>query len=395
MTARASAPACPVKPLHLLIAITVANHVNFVGSRFALLLYAVQLGASPATVGVLTALFSAFGITTSVATGRWVDRIGPRRPMVACSLLMGAATLLAFLWPGLPSLFILSSVVGTAYNVYFIGNQLQIGHYGSAADKVNNFSLAMQGYAAGSFIAPLAAGFAIDAIGFGYTFLLLALLPLVPTLVIATGRLALVAGTGKPVPVPAGESGVLGLLRLPGLRQVFLMALFTNVGWNLYTFLMPVHGTQLSLSASQIGMVMSTYSFASVLSRMAAPAASRRWTPWQILIGSLLMAATGFVATSLFAHLAILMVLAFWMGMSLGIGAPVSLALIHNASPPDRMAEVQGLRLAIINGLQTAVPLSAGVIGAAVGVAPVFWVVALLLAGGCYAARNQWRAPVP
>lgn len=382
-----------MKPLHLLIAITVANHINFTGSRFALLLYAVQQGASPATVGVLTALFSVFGITTSVATGRWVDRVGARQPMMVCSLLMGAATLLAFLWPGLPALFILSSVVGTAYNVYFIGNQLQIGRYGTAAEKVDNFSLAMQGYALGSFIAPLAAGFAIDSVGFGYTFLMLSLLPLVPTLVIASGRLELAPGSGKPAEVPAGQSGVMGLLRLPGLRQVFLMALFTNVGWNLYTFLMPVHGAQLGLSASQIGLVMSTYSFASVLSRVLAPTVSRHYTAWQILLGSLAFAAAGFVATSLFAQLGILLVLGFWMGMSLGISAPVSLALIHDASPPDRMAEVQGLRLAIINGLQTVVPLSAGVIGAAVGVAPVFWVVALLLSGGCYAARGQWQAP--
>ena len=57
------------------------------------------------------------------------------------------------------------------------------------------------------------------------------------------------------------------------------------------------------------------------------------------------------------------------------------------------MAGVQGLRLAIINGLQTAVPLTAGMIGAALGVGPVFWVVAGLLAAGCYAARHKWHTP--
>ena len=169
-----------MKPLHTIILITATNHVNFVGSRLAVLLYAVQLDASPATVGILTALYSILGVTTSVATGRWMDRIGPRKPMLLTSLLMAAGTLTAFFWDHLAALFIVSSVVGTAYNVYFIGNQSQIGRYGKPEDRVANFSLAMQGYAMASFIAPLIAGFAIDAIGYGRTFLLLALLPLVP-----------------------------------------------------------------------------------------------------------------------------------------------------------------------------------------------------------------------
>lgn len=381
-----------MKPLHLLIAITATNHVNFVGARFAVLLYAVHLDASPATVGVLTALFSVLGITTSVATGRWIDRIGPRNPMIICSLLMAAATAVAWFWEGLYALFIVSLVVGTAYNVYFIGNQLQIGHYGRPEDKVGNFSLAMQGYATASFIAPLVAGFAIDAVGYRHTFLLLALLPLVPTLVIAFNKLELPAHARNDRKAAAPAGGVGELLRIPALREIFMMALLTNVGWNLYTFLMPVYGSQIRLSASQIGIIMSTYSFASILSRMLAPVCSRWYTHWQILIGSLLMAAVGFVATSLFAQMGMLISLAFWMGLALGIGAPISLALIHEASPSDRMAEVQGLRLAIINGLQTAVPLTAGMIGAALGVGPVFWAVAGLLAAGCYAARGKWRA---
>ncbi len=385
-------PASPLKPLHLLIAITATNHVNFVGARFAVLLYAVHLEASPATVGVLTALFSVLGITTSVATGRWIDRIGPRYPMIICSLLMAAATAVAWFWEGIYALFILSIVVGTAYNVYFIGNQLQIGHYGRPEDKVGNFSLAMQGYAMASFIAPLVAGFAIDEIGYRDTFLLLALLPLVPTLVISLNKLEL-PSHGRAEQKQARPGGGVGeLLRKPALREIFMMALLTNVGWNLYTFLMPLYGSQIHLSASQIGIIMSTYSLASVVSRMLAPVCSRRYTHWQILIGSLLMAAIGFVATSFFAQMGVLISLAFWMGLALGISAPISLALIHEASPADRMAEVQGLRLAIINGLQTAVPLTAGMIGAALGVGPVFWAVAALLAAGCYAGRGKWHA---
>ncbi len=383
-----------MKPLHVLILVTATNHINFVGSRLAVLLYAVQLNASPATIGILTALFSLLGVTTSVATGRWIDRVGPRRPMLYFSLLMSTGSITAFFWDHLAALFIVSIMVGTCYNVYFVGNQTQLGRYGEAKDRVANFSLAMQGYATASFIAPLITGFAIDEIGYAYTFLLLSALPLVPAAVIGFNKVEFSGGPkpqSKPAPVAPG--GVWTLLRLRKLRVVLIAALLSSVGWNLYTFLFPVYGAQIHLSASQIGVIVSTFSFASVVSRMFAPMLSRRYTAWQILLGSLVMAAAGFAVSPFFSNVPVLVALAFWLGLALGIGAPMSLALIYDASPPERMGEVQGLRLSLINGLQTVVPLTAGFIGAALGVGPVFWAVAVMLAAGTYAIREQWHTP--
>ena len=85
--------------------------------------------------------------------------------------------------------------------------------------------------------------------------------------------------------------------------------------------------------------------------------------------------------------------LAGLLGLGLGVGAPISMALIYEASPPDRIGEVLGLRLSLINAMQTVVPLTAGAIGAALGVGPVFWTLAALMVIGAWAARRQWRAP--
>lgn len=382
-----------MKPLHVLILITTTNHINFVGSRLAVLLYAVQLDASPATIGLLTALFSLLGVTTSVATGRWIDRVGPRRPMLWFSLLMSAGSITAFFWDHLAALFIVSTMVGTCYNVYFVGNQLQLGRYGEPKDRVGNFSLAMQGYATASFIAPLITGYAIDEIGYAYTFLLLSALPLVPAAVIGLNKLEFSGGTSTKTKAEVQPGGVWTLLRLPRLRVVLIAALLSSVGWNLYTFLFPVYGAQIHLSASRIGVIVSCFSLASVISRMFAPMLSRHYTAWQILLASLVMAAAGFAVSPFFSNVTMLAALAFWLGLALGIGAPMSLALIYDASPPERMGEVQGLRLSLINGLQTVVPLTAGFIGAALGVGPVFWAVAVLLAWGTWAIREQWHAP--
>ena len=392
-----------MKPLHLLLATAAVNHFVFSGCRLAVLLYAVHLNTSPAVIGLLTALFAALGVTTSVATGRWVDRIGPRQPMLYSSLLMAAGAATAFVWPGLSALLVVSTVVGTLYNVYFIGNQQQVGRHGRPEDRIGNFSLTMQIYAGAGFVAPLVTGFAIDHMGYAYTFLLLAALPLIPALIISADKLPFIAEpTSRATATTTADAAattisqsrsVWDLLRIANLRRIFIVALLTHVGWNLYTFLMPVYGAQIALSASLIGMVVSAFSLAAVIVRSFTTMMARHITAWQVLLASLLIASAGLIATPLFSNVAALLVLAALLGMSLGVGAPMSLALMYDAAPPCRIGEVLGLRLSMINGLQTVVPLSAGAIGAAVGVGPVFWALAVILVAGTWATREQWHSP--
>ncbi|MSQ50621.1 MAG: hypothetical protein EXR28_01905 [Betaproteobacteria bacterium] len=65
-----------MKPLHLLLTLSIFNHLSFVGTRLAVLIYAAHLGASPAVIGVLAALFALVGAVSSVSVGRWIDRAG-------------------------------------------------------------------------------------------------------------------------------------------------------------------------------------------------------------------------------------------------------------------------------------------------------------------------------
>jgi len=390
-----------LKPFHLLLATAGINHFVFSGSKLAVLLYAVHLDASPAVVGLLTALFAALGITTSVSTGRWVDRIGPRSPMLYSSLLMAAGAATAFVWHDLAALFVVSTVVGTLYNVYFIGNQQQVGRHGRPEDRMGNFSLSMQIYSAASFAAPLVTGFAIDHMGYANTFLLLAALPLIPALIIGTNNLPFIAEPSSRSKASADAGSKTGsrprsvwdLLRIVDLRRVFIAALLTHVGWNLYTFLMPVYGAQIALSASEIGIVVSAFSLAAVIVRSFLTTMARRLTAWQVLLISLCIASAGLIAMPLFSNISALLVLSALLGMSLGVGAPISLSLMYDVAPASRIGEVLGLRLAMINALQTIVPLGAGAIGAALGVRPVFWALATVLIAGTWVTRKQWHAP--
>ena len=381
-----------MNPLFLLILLTAINHLTFVGVRLTVTLYAVRLEASPAVIGVLMALFAVVGAVTSVGVGRWIDRIGPRKPMLFSIAMMVAGTGLAFAWRGLAALFIVCIVVGTFYNVFFIAQQRLVGEYGRPEDRVENFSRVGLGFAAASFAGPLIAGFAIDAFGHSVAFGLLAMLPLVPLMVIWLNRRAF-PDTGKAHARPAGgkTGGVLQLLRGKDLRRIYAVSGLTASIWNIFMFIIPIYGAQLDLSASTIGVIIGSFSFGTIVVRVLVPLLTRRFTPWQLLIMALVFSSISFLGFPAVTGAPMLILFSFLLGLGLGLSGPLSLSLLHDASPPDRIGEVVGLRVMLMNGSQTAVPLFAGAIGATLGVAPVFWVLAAALLAGSYAVRRQWR----
>jgi cytochrome c-type biogenesis protein CcmH/NrfF len=64
--------------------------------------------------------------------------------------------------------------------------------------------------------------------------------------------------------------------------------------------------------------------------------------------------------------------------------------LSFNAAPQGRSAEAIAMRLAVSYGAHVMIPPVFGALGAALGLAPVFWTCAMLMGGG--AALNRVSA---
>ena len=78
------------------------------------------------------------------------------------------------------------------------------------------------------------------------------------------------------------------------------------------------------------------------------------------------------------------------MGLGLGCGQPLTITLSYNYSPPGRAGEALGLRLTVNKFTQIVVPVVFGSLGAWLGLYPVFWSCAAMLATG--SALNARRA---
>jgi predicted MFS family arabinose efflux permease len=186
------------------------------------------------------------------------------------------------------------------------------------------------------------------------------------------------------------NKGITDLLKLPPLRAVLLVSALISAGWDLFTFLVPLHGARSGLSATAIGLVAGAFGVGSAAVRVALPWIARRVPEWKLLGATLVLAGAGYFVFPFCVTVATMLPLALVLGLVLGCGQPVVMSLLHVTAPPGRTGEAVGLRAAITSLGQTVLPLACGAFGTALGMLPLFWAVAALLGlGGGFAARRR------
>jgi MFS family permease len=241
--------------------------------------------------------------------------------------------------------------------------------------------------ATASFVGPLVAGFSIDHFGHASSYLYLAAVPLVAVLILAfspgLGRLHAMRSVEEE---PAAGAG--NLLANAPLRRTLITGGIVLTGTDLFQFYMPIYGHSIGLSASAIGIVIGCFAAAAFAVRLVMPAMVRRWGEDAVFVWSLALGAATYLIFPLFESAVLLAAVAFVLGLGMGCGQPLSMMLIYARAPRGRSGEALGLRLTINNFMHISVPLAFGTLGSALGMAPVFIVNALLLAGGGVLIRS-------
>ncbi len=375
-----------------LIAIAVLSHMVFVAARMTASLYALANNASTFTVGVILALFSLVPMLISVRAGRWLDAVGPRRPTLIGTLLVLGGALLPWMFSyesaDLAPLLVAATLIGTGLTLVMISIQQLIGERADPARRPAAFSMFALGVSVSGFTGPVLSGILIDAFGHRATFGAFVIISLLGLAAVWTSRslMPLRHGTVKP-PRPMHPAE---LFRHAELRHILIATALISMSWDLQSFVIPVHGTFVGLSASEIGFVLGCFALATFVIRLAMPTLSRRFTEWQVLVYTLFSAALAFTLFPLFSSGAPLMAIAFLLGLGLGAAQPNIMSLVHSRSPEGRIGEVLGVRLTIIHGNQVVLPLIFGAFGSVLGTVAMFWTMAILVfAGGVGALK--WK----
>ena len=373
--------------INFIFILNVIQCTGLFANKIVLALFALEMGAPPLIVGVLTALFSIAAATLAIPVGRLADRFGARWLLVTGSTGAGLGLLLPYFVPSLVSVLMAGALCGLSLVCYNVTTQNLTGLLSNAENHARNFSNYSLTNSAGALLGPLIGGFSIDHVGHTLSCLCLALLAFLPLIMLATRWNTLEKGAVRRANSEArlvSEGSTLALFRDPGIRKTVITASFLSSGLNLFSAYMPVYGHSIGLSASVIGVIVAMNATASFAIRAVLPKMIARLKEGKVLALSFCSGALALMLMPMFQNPVVLGVLAFTFGLGMGAGQPVVTMLIFQFSPPGRSGEAIGLKITTNHLTNMVSPIVFGGIATAMGLSPMFWLNAVMMVLGCY-----------
>ena len=366
------------------IFLTVVVQIGCVSNRVSCSLDGLYENATALEVGIMMALFAFVPALFAIRSGQWIDSVGPKKPVLTgiCVMTVAAVLPIAFdvktfgLWP----LYAACMINGLGFMLVQMTNQQLVGHLSDAKSRTNNFAFLAMGYSAANLSAPIASGYLIDHLGFQSSYIMAlsaVVLGLIGFLTFIRPKLA----DSWNRPKVAKSKGSFELLGIPHVRNVLIASSFMSMAWDLQSFMIPVYGTEIGLSASEVGWILGVFAAASFVVRLFMPIIARHLTEWQTITCAFALGALSYALFPIFDNFFMLACVAFLLGMALGSSQPNVMSLIHTESPPGRTGEALGLRTMLINLCHTTLPIIFGGAGSLIGAGSVFYVVAGLMGG--------------
>ena len=376
--------------IHLAFALAFFNMTAVRASRVLAVLFAIQLGAQPFTIGALAATFALFPTLLSWPAGRVVDRFGPRMPLMLGALGGVAGMLLPSWVHTLPAIFVGAAMSGIASTFYSIALQNMVGDLSDAANRARNYSNYAMAISVAAATGPLLAGFTFDGVGAGRAFQLGALCFVAPVVLLAVWGGRLPRAKAK---ADAPAMNVKRTLADPGVWPVMVASSLAQTGLDIFQFYIPVYCTTHELSASAIGVVVAMCAVGGFVARVILPA----WIAWsseeKVLAAALAISGASFVAVPFVTSALALSAIAFVFGFGLNVTQPISLMIMYARSPEGRSGETLGVRFAVDNATKLVGPVIFGALAAAFGVPALFWINAAMLGAGGVLVRPAPAKP--
>ncbi len=345
---------------------------------------ALELDASPTTVGLIASLYALLPVLMALSFGRWVGVIGEGRFLIlgTASLVISSASLLFS--HSIAILAIGAALSGTAHLACMVGGQTMVS-LKSAPDKYEaNFGYYTFSASLGQMVGPI-----IGAIAAGSTGVLPKSTAAAFIVALIFAAIALVPvmqwrNEGPTVKAVAADGGALRsagkLIRNPKIfAAIYTSLAISSVGDILIVFL-PLLGTEKSFSSYSIGVIIALRAGASMLSRISLGALSKRYSTKQILIVSNCFSVVACGAMAFISNVWLLAVVVFIAGFALGVGQPLTMSLVSQATKPEERAIAVSARLTGNRFGQFIIPAGAGAVAASSGTSAVFIALSALLA---------------
>jgi MFS family permease len=375
-------------------------------------LYASELGASTALIGVLITLKALLPLFIAMPSGQLIDRIGAPA-MLRIGSFITTVSLVFMVWS--PNLFVLAAAqILVGAGTLLMASSLQvIVSEGEKEERDRNITRYSAWSSGGSMVGPLIGGGIVtlaasvtmfgwsgaSELGYKTAFIFSLLLSILFLLAVihysgrAERKKYSVREVGRllgPREMIGSYAGGLHLLKIPSVQFGLLGTFLIHYLQTVWTSFFPLYLNSLGHTAIVISILVSIQGLASLLSRSFLPALIKRFKHEQILISAGCIAALCLMALpALHWEVLLIGVISFILGCAVGVNMPVSSMIMVNDTAQNERGKVMGLRLFTNRASQIAAPATFGVIGQALGLSIAFYaggglLLAIIIGYGAY-----------
>ena len=351
----------------------------------------IELGLPAFWLGAISAGFAILPIFLAVQIGRYIDRGHDAHSAWIGSVLMLIAAFGLWAWPlSAAHLLFFTVVLGTGHMFLMAAQQMLTVRSATPAGREAAFGNFMVAISLGQGLGPYLVGWIGGEATVPATapLFLLGLVSTAMCLVVAFAlrpapRLATHAAHGKTIPLGT-------LLRLPGMVAVLLASVVTVTAGDLLVIYMPLLGAERNIDASHIGMLLLARSIAGLVSRLFYARLVYEVGRVRLTLVSTFIAAAAFVLMMV-PVLPVMYVAAVAIGAGLGIALTLTISGTVEVAPPEARGTAMTLRITGNRLGLMCMPLAAGFVAAATGVAGILVIIALSLTGSAVAMQRSLR----
>jgi predicted MFS family arabinose efflux permease len=362
------------------------------GTRPTISLFAHDLGASINQIGLITSLFSLFPLIFSILLGRLIDRLNSKKTLIVGGYLGIIGILIPGFSPNYFGLIISQLIAGSAQTILILAAQDYVGRISTRKNRNQYVSWFSLGVAIGTLVGPLLSGIISNYYNYSSTFFSLAFIGFLSCILIHF------IPNVKPMLMAEmnadsndNHPSFIDLLRIPSLRLALLLSALILFAKDLYFTFFPLLGLYFGYSNLTIGILLSLNGIASVIIRFFLNPLTNRYGTITVFIASMIVTCTSYIAMPFFPQVLIAGVIAFILGVGLGIGQPLSISLTIDSALSGRVAEALGIRLTVNRLTQVISPILLGAFANFIGLINMFIVSSAIIAAGTGIANKSKR----
>jgi predicted MFS family arabinose efflux permease len=359
---------------------------GILGTRPLVPLLSSELGASTAEIGLIVASFSFLPLLLAIQLGRWIDKIGSKKPLFLGTFVGSLALLLPTFFNSIAGIVSSQIIAGIAQTLFAVSAQSVVGNTKDALTREKNVAVFTIGVAMGSLFGPLVGGVLSDWVGYSLAFSFLGVVGLISSPLVFLLQKDEVEDrvSGKS---SAQKRNIFELLNIPNLRKAFLISALVLIAKDLYIAYFPLLAKGYGLSSTTIGTLIAINAGSGIIIRSVMPKLIESFGRNNVILASVFCSGIAFALIPVTDSILILSLISFILGVGLGIGQPLSISTTIHSLPKDRVGEGLGLRISFNRLTQVTAPVFFGTMAGFIGIGGIFIMCGFLIVIGSTQTR--------